>query len=36
MKKYKTLVVEAISALGSAHIPNPKGWWFGSAGPTSK
>ena len=36
MKKYETLIREAIAALDRAYIPDPKGWRFGSAVLTSK
>lgn len=36
MKKYKTLVAEAIHALERAYISDPKGWRFGSAVLTAK
>lgn len=35
-KDYQALIREAILALGSAYIPDPKGWRFGSAVLTSK
>lgn len=36
MKKYQTLVIEAIHALDHSYIPDPKGWRFGSAVLTAK
>lgn len=36
MKKYQTLVTEAMQALEHAYIPDPAGWRFGSAVLTKK
>lgn len=36
MKKYKTLVTQAVNALDNAYIPDSNGWRFGSAVLTKK